>query len=106
MRAFQWALPQAPRRRRAYPQRYVCSARRHHRRSQPLGPQLRAVWLYGSRARGETPRTDSDVDLLVIATGDIEGHQRLALELSEAVALAAGEDPFASSVHIQLLSEI
>jgi len=65
-----------------------------------LGPQLRAVWLYGSRARGETPGPDSDVDLLVIATGDIEGHQRLALELSEAVALAAGEDPFAYSVHV------
>jgi predicted nucleotidyltransferase len=65
-----------------------------------LGAQLRAVWLYGSRARGEAPGPDSDVDLLVIATGDVEGHQRLALELSEAAALAEGENPFAYSVHV------
>ena len=65
-----------------------------------LGPRLRAVWLYGSRARGEAPGPESDVDLLVIATGDVEGHQRLALELSEAAALTEGENPFAYSVHV------
>ncbi len=65
-----------------------------------LGPRLHAVWLYGSRARGEAPGLDSDVDLLVIASGDVEGHQRLALELSEAAALAEGENPFAYSVHV------
>jgi predicted nucleotidyltransferase len=65
-----------------------------------LGPRLQAVWLYGSRARGEAPGPDSDVDLLVIAGGDVEGHQRLALELSEAAALAEGENPFAYSVHV------
>lgn len=27
---------------------------------------LRSVWLYGSRARGEPPRPESDVDLLVV----------------------------------------
>ena len=68
--------------------------------SEALGPQLRAVWLYGSRARGEAPGPDSDVDLLVIVTGDVEGGQRLALELSEAAALAEGEDPFSYSVHV------
>jgi len=31
-----------------------------------LGDQLLAVWLYGSRARGERPREDSDIDLLVV----------------------------------------
>ena len=65
-----------------------------------LGSQLRAVWLYGSRARGEARGPDSDVDLLVIATGDVAGRQRLALELSEAAALAEGENPFAYSVHV------
>ena len=65
-----------------------------------LGPRLSAVWLYGSRARGEAPSRDSDVDLLVIASGDVEGHQRLALELSEAAALAEGENPFSYSVHV------
>jgi predicted nucleotidyltransferase len=33
-----------------------------------LGAGLRAVWLYGSRARGEPPKPDSDVDLLVVST--------------------------------------
>lgn len=31
-----------------------------------LGDNLEAVWLFGSRARGEPLRDDSDVDLLVI----------------------------------------
>jgi len=32
-----------------------------------LGGELRAVWLYGSRARGEPPaHEDSDVDVLVL----------------------------------------
>ncbi len=65
-----------------------------------LGPDLIAVWLYGSRARGERPHADSDVDLLVIAEGDGERRQRLALELSEAAAIAEGESPFTYSVHV------
>jgi len=36
-----------------------------------LGPHLRAVWLYGSRARGEQPGEDSDVDLLAVSTEEI-----------------------------------
>jgi hypothetical protein len=36
-----------------------------------LGPALHAVWLYGSRARGEPPsHEDSDVDLLVLVDDD------------------------------------
>jgi predicted nucleotidyltransferase len=35
-----------------------------------FGDRLRAVWLYGSRARGETPRPESDVDLLLVVEGD------------------------------------
>jgi len=65
-----------------------------------LGDDLRAVWLYGSRARGEQPHPESDVDLLVIAAGDGEARQRLALDLSEAAALAEGENPFGYSVHV------
>ena len=34
-----------------------------------LGPALRAIWLFGSRARGDaTP--DSDYDLVVVADGE------------------------------------
>jgi predicted nucleotidyltransferase len=36
-----------------------------------LGPALHAVWLFGSRARGESPsHEDSDVDLLVLIDDD------------------------------------
>jgi predicted nucleotidyltransferase len=31
-----------------------------------LGEELHAVWLFGSRARGERPDEDSDVDVLVL----------------------------------------
>jgi predicted nucleotidyltransferase len=65
-----------------------------------LGNDLRGLWLYGSRARGETPRKHSDVDLLVIAEGDREHRRRLAMDLSEAAALAEDENPFTYSVHV------
>lgn len=71
-----------------------------------IGDDLRAVWLYGSRARGEAdpeetdPDRRSDVDLLVIASGDLRHNQRLALDLSDAAALAEGESPFIFSIHV------
>ena len=34
-----------------------------------FGDSLHAVWLYGSRARGEAPAPESDVDLIVVADG-------------------------------------
>ncbi|HKB49811.1 MAG TPA: nucleotidyltransferase domain-containing protein [Solirubrobacterales bacterium] len=65
-----------------------------------IGDDLRGLWLYGSRARGEAPREDSDVDLLVIANGDRERQRRLAMDLSEAAALAEEESPFTYSVQV------
>lgn len=65
-----------------------------------LGADLRALWLYGSRARGEA-HAESDVDLLVIADGGRERYQRIAWNLSEEVAIAAGESPFSYSVQVQ-----
>jgi len=38
-------------------------------RSQSDNP-LHAVWLFGSRARGESPSEDSDVDVLVLVDDD------------------------------------
>jgi predicted nucleotidyltransferase len=31
-----------------------------------LGDDLEAVWLYGSRARGEAPHAESDIDVIVL----------------------------------------
>ncbi len=65
-----------------------------------LGEDLRAIWLYGSRARGEPARPDSDIDLLVIAEGGHQRHSRRAMDLSEEAAYAEGESPFTYSVHV------
>jgi predicted nucleotidyltransferase len=64
-----------------------------------VGDDLRALWLYGSRARGET-HAESDVDLLVIADGGRDRYQRIAWDLSEEAAAASGESPFSYSVHV------
>lgn len=52
-----------------------------------LGPELIAVWLYGSRARGER-HEDSDVDLLVITACGRSDRPRVMDLLQE----ACGED--------------
>lgn len=64
-----------------------------------LGDDLRALWLYGSRARG-TAHPESDVDMLVIADGGRDRYGRIAGDLSEEAALAEGESPFNYSVHV------
>ena len=65
-----------------------------------LGEDLRAVWLYGSRARGERVQPDSDVDLMVIADGGHERYARRAMDLSAEAAYAEDESPFTYSVHV------
>ncbi len=69
------------------------------RLSDVLGDDLRALWLYGSRAR-RTAHTASDVDLLVIAEGGRDRYGRTAGDLSEEIAIAEGESPFNYSVHV------
>lgn len=65
-----------------------------------LGDDLLAVWLYGSRARGEAPHPDSDVDLLIVRTaGDRPDRDRL-WELVTAVAEAEGANPFGISARV------
>jgi predicted nucleotidyltransferase len=60
---------------------------------QELGEDLRSVWLYGSRARGEQPGEDSDVDLLVVADGvDYPGSKKVH-DLLYRAALDNGEAP-------------
>ncbi len=48
--------------------RFLADLREH------LGEALDAVWLYGSRARGEPPHEDSDVDLLVFVRDSPDAH--------------------------------
>lgn len=55
-----------------------------------IGDRLVSVWLYGSRARGEPPGPESDIDLLVITRG---GHADLSLAI-EAKFQAADESDF------------
>ena len=52
-----------------------------------FGERLRSVWLYGSRARGEQPHDESDIDVLVVVDPLLESDSLAAIELSwEAVA--------------------
>ncbi|MBA2383878.1 MAG: nucleotidyltransferase domain-containing protein [Actinobacteria bacterium] len=55
-----------------------------------LGPDLRGVWLYGSRARGEEPKEDSDVDLIVVSTRGGPRDDLRLIELAYAAADAEG----------------
>lgn len=65
-----------------------------------LGERLRAVWLYGSRARGERPRPYSDVDLIVLADGGRERWSPRAYDLLYEAAGAEGGNPAAFSVAV------
>jgi predicted nucleotidyltransferase len=69
-----------------------------------LGERLQAVWLFGSRARGDIDRSDdSDVDVLVIAD---DASWQSKVEIRSALDVAARELALARvawsfSVHVQ-----
>ncbi len=73
-----------------------------------LGESLRAVWLYGSRARGEAdpgetdPDRRSDVDLLAIVDPSRDAREVAwwALPMVEEEADAAGDSPVYYSLRI------
>ena len=54
-------------------------------------PGLRVLWLYGSRARGDV-RTDSDVDLALLADAPVGLEELLALQLDLADLVGADVD--------------
>lgn len=55
-----------------------------------FGEHLHGVWLYGSRARGEVPHDESDVDLLIVSDeASLDDIGRTIRRIDEAVA---GED--------------
>jgi predicted nucleotidyltransferase len=71
-----------------------------------LADDLRAIWLYGSRARGDAafdetdPDLRSDVDLMVIADGGRRRYDEKVQGLAYAAAVDAGESPVWYSVFV------
>ena len=65
-----------------------------------LGSDLHAIWLYGSRARGETPHPESDIDLMVIADGGDRRYGMKSIELVNEVADGEGVSPAWYSVFV------
>lgn len=63
-----------------------------------FGGDLHGVWLYGSRARGEEPGPESDVDLLVVADGE-DAWDRAGRAVDEA-AEAEGASPVWFMPHV------
>lgn len=61
---------------------------------------LHAIWLYGSRARGETPHPESDIDLMAIVDGGSRRYGMKAIELVNATAGAVGVSPAWYSVFV------
>ena len=69
-----------------------------HRLRSEFGTRLRSVWLYGSRARGEKPHPESDVDLLVVLDSRTwEDEQRVRDAVWTAVGEAAVSPVFFST---------
>ncbi|HEY7693134.1 MAG TPA: nucleotidyltransferase domain-containing protein [Gaiellaceae bacterium] len=58
-----------------------------------LGADLRSVWLFGSRARGEEPGAESDVDVLVVATRASLDDRLRVVRLVHEAAEAEGANP-------------
>lgn len=63
---------------------------------------LSAIWLFGSRARGETPSEDSDVDVLVLVEDDSWEAKSRIHDTMQRAARALGLQPltWSFSVHI------
>jgi Nucleotidyltransferase domain len=54
------------------------------------------VWLYGSRARGETPGEESDVDVLVVSAATTSTHGGGSTGLPTRLRLLPGRTQFCS----------
>lgn len=65
-----------------------------------LGDDLVSVWLYGSRARGERPSPESDVDVLVLTRGDPKRDRTRASTAMESAAEATGASRFLFSLQV------
>lgn len=62
------------------------------------GSSVKAIWLYGSRARGEGA-PESDLDVMVVVESDMEAWQEEFLELAHEV-----ERQYGRFLHLKVLS--
>lgn len=65
-----------------------------------FGADLRGIWLYGSRARGEPPGEHSDVDLIVVSTRTARDDHLRAIKLATEIAIAEGANPASFSIKL------
>lgn len=65
-----------------------------------LGDDLEAIWLYGSKARGDATET-SDIDLLVLARGGRERHREAVAGIARALEKLDGEERAVLSTAVQ-----
>jgi uncharacterized protein (UPF0332 family)/predicted nucleotidyltransferase len=65
-----------------------------------LRGELVAVWLYGSRARGEIVEPEADIDLLVIVRDADRARDRQVTSMVWQAAEAAGGDPYVLSLSV------
>jgi len=65
-----------------------------------LGDELLAIWLFGSRARGEWPGPESDVDLLVLIERAGWHDRDRVREIVDAALAPEGVNRFDFSVHV------
>jgi predicted nucleotidyltransferase len=71
-----------------------------------LKDELHAVWLFGSRARGERPSRESDVDLLVLVDDASWDGRMLVRRMLDDAASELGLDAltWSFSVHVHTLA--
>jgi predicted nucleotidyltransferase len=60
----------------------------------------RSVWLYGSRARREPPRPESDVDLLIVAPGKAWDNLGRAYRVLHEIARDEGVNPMRFALQV------
>lgn len=65
-----------------------------------VGPDLHGVWLYGSRARGERPGPESDVDVLVVSSRGLPDDDLRTIMLAHDAARSEGANPMQFSVKV------
>ena len=65
-----------------------------------FGLHLLGLWLYGSRARGEPPSSDSDIDLLLVSSRGRRNDDLHAIELAVDAATAEGVNPMLFSIKL------